>query len=79
MHFDLKGVNLILLLEALTEKNLEQTLNAKYKKQPKSSIENVENVALAIKFMNDHMGLKLNVNSQGKNSASFFIDFKRHC
>jgi uncharacterized protein YjfI (DUF2170 family) len=52
-------------LEAVTQKSLEQTLNARYKKAPKSTVEKVENVALAIKFMNDHMGLKLNVNSQG--------------
>jgi hypothetical protein len=58
-------VNLILLLEAITQKNLETTLNVKYKRAPKSTVEKVENVALAIKFLNDNMGLKLNVNSQG--------------
>ena len=58
-------MNLILLLEAITGKPLEEALSAKWKRTPKNDIEKVENIALALKYLDVIMGMKLNINSQG--------------
>lgn len=81
------GINLILLLESITKKNVEQYLNAKYIRNPTTVVQKVENVSLALKFLNDYMKLNQNLNPQDivdGNKKNYYditlaFDFFRYC
>eukprot|EP01117_Protostelium_nocturnum_P015339 TRINITY_DN5939_c0_g1_i1.p1 TRINITY_DN5939_c0_g1~~TRINITY_DN5939_c0_g1_i1.p1 ORF type:complete len:581 (+),score=236.35 TRINITY_DN5939_c0_g1_i1:252-1994(+) len=56
------GTALIYLFEILSGKRLEETLNQKYHQKPDKEIQKIENVSLALQFLQKTMNINPNIN-----------------